>query len=91
MALNNKITRHGNFLSTLKIDYKSVANEVVKLINNETTTNKNSHIYKEIKKAFLDIKEEKLRFINEYDRDTDEFYITTQEINWLLKNKKRIG
>ena len=88
MALNNKITRHGNFLSTLKIDYKSVANEVVKLINNETTTNKNSHIYKEIQKAFLDIKEEKLRFINEYDRDTDEFYITTQEINWLLKNKK---
>ena len=88
MALNNKITRHGNFLSTLKIDYKSVANEVVKLINNETTTNKNSHIYKEIQKAFLDIKEEKLRFINEYDRDNDEFYITTQEINWLLKNKK---
>ena len=89
MALNNKITRHGNFLSTLKIDYKSVANEVAKLINNETTTNKNSHIYKEIQKAFLDIKEEKLRFINEYDRDTDEFYITTQEINWLLKNKKK--
>lgn len=89
MALNNKITRHGNFLSTLKIDYKSVANEVVKLINNETTTNNNSHIYKEIQKAFLDIKEEKLRFINEYDRDTDEFYITTQEINWLLKNKKK--
>ena len=52
MALNNKITRHGNFLSTLKIDYKSVANEVVKLINNETTTNKNSHIYKEIQKLF---------------------------------------
>ena len=89
MALNNKITRHGNFLSTLKIDYKSVANEVAKLINNETTTNKNSHIYKEIQKAFLDIKEEKLRFINKYDRDTDEFYITTQEINWLLKNKKK--
>lgn len=89
MALNNKITRHGNFLSTLKIDYKSVANEVAKLINNETTTNKNSHIYKEIQKAFLDIKEEKLRFINEYDRDNDEFYITTQEINWLLKNKKK--
>ena len=89
MALNNKITRHGNFLSTLKIDYKSVANEVAKLINNETTTNKNSHIYKEIQKAFLDIKEEKLRFINKYDRDTDEFHITTQEINWLLKNKKK--
>ena len=85
---NNKITRHGNFLSTLKIDYKSIANEVVELINSETETKNNSYIYKKIQKAFLDIKEEKLRFINEYDRDTDDFYITSQEINWLLKNKK---
>ncbi len=90
MALNNKqITRHGNFLSSLKIDYKSVANEVIGLINSQSDYKKNQNIYNKIQKAFSEIKEDKLRFINEYDGETEDFYITSQEINWLLKNEKK--
>ena len=90
MELNNKqITRHGNFLSSLKSDYRFVAKEVIKLINNHADFEKNKYICKKIQRAFSEIKEDKLRLINQYNEETDDFYITGQEINWLLKNDKK--
>lgn len=84
----HSITRHGNILSNFGDSYISISKKVLELINKsiKSETEKNKNILLKIKNAFINIDEKKLRLINAYNNDSDEFYITHQEINWLLKN-----
>ena len=84
----HSITRHGNILSNFGDSYISISKKVLELINKsiKSETEKNKNILLKIKNAFINIDEKKLGLINVYNNDSDEFYITHQEINWLLKN-----
>lgn len=84
---NHKITRHGNFISKVKIDIEEIKKKALPKINNEINLNREKKIFEEIKSAFSDINIDQLNLINHFE-ENKKFYLSNQEFNWMSRNSE---